>query len=35
MKSDSILFIGLDTHKTNTEVAYVIGGKENSLQLEH
>ena len=32
MKNDSILFIGLDTHKTNTEVAYVIDGRENSPQ---
>ncbi|GAA3919129.1 hypothetical protein GCM10022277_13110 [Litoribacillus peritrichatus] len=30
MKNDSILFIGLDTHKVNTEVAYVIDGRENS-----
>jgi len=32
MKNDSILFVGLDTHKTNTEVAYVIDGRENSPQ---
>jgi len=32
MKNDSILFIGLDTHKTYTEAAYVIDGRENSPQ---
>lgn len=33
MKNDSILFVGLDTHKTKTEVAYIIDGKENSPQF--
>ena len=30
MKNDNILFIGLDTHKTNTEVAYALDGRDNN-----
>ena len=30
MKNDSIVFIGLDTHKEHTEVAYTLDGREHS-----
>ncbi len=31
MKNDSILFIGMDTHKEFTEVAYSLDGRENDI----
>ncbi len=30
MSKDNIVFIGLDTHKESTEVAYVLDGRENT-----
>ena len=30
MKNDSIILVGLDTHKESTEVAYSLDGRENS-----
>jgi len=32
MRKDTLIFIGLDTHKESTEVAYVDDGRTSSCQ---